>query len=130
MKKLWWSVLLWIPVMIALEPSVQAHRSGCHRWHSCERDHATYIRGDLGYDTFCDKKNSSVVVPPAVVVQPTALVLDGPIKLREKPSRKAKILLQVPTGTLVNLGVCGKDWCAVEYRESRGWMMKKFLKAQ
>ena len=27
----------------------QAHRSGCHRWHSCPSDRGTYTCGDLGY---------------------------------------------------------------------------------
>lgn len=26
-----------------------AHRSGCHRWHSCPSDRGTYKCGDLGY---------------------------------------------------------------------------------
>ena len=28
----------------------QAHRSGCHRWHSCPSDYNTYTPGDLGYE--------------------------------------------------------------------------------
>lgn len=28
--------------------SAAAHRSGCHRWHSCPSDHGTYECGDLG----------------------------------------------------------------------------------
>ena len=109
--------------------SAQAHRSGCHRWHSCESDRATYTCGDTGHSNYCDTPTPSSVAP-AVVVQPTALVLDGPIKFRASPSRKGKILFQLPTGGVVNLGLCGKDWCAVGYGKSRGWMMKKFLKAQ
>ena len=30
-----------------------AHRSGCHRWHSCPSDRGTYICGDLGYCSRC-----------------------------------------------------------------------------
>lgn len=26
-----------------------AHRSGCHRWHSCPSDTGSYVCGDLGY---------------------------------------------------------------------------------
>jgi endonuclease YncB( thermonuclease family) len=32
-----------------------AHRSGCHRWHSCPSDSGSYTCGDLGYDTYCPK---------------------------------------------------------------------------
>lgn len=30
-----------------------AHRSGCHRWHSCPSDSGSYICGDLGYCSQC-----------------------------------------------------------------------------
>ena len=30
-----------------------AHRSGCHRWHSCPSDHRTYVCGDLGHCSAC-----------------------------------------------------------------------------
>src|SRR5947199_8838924 len=30
-----------------------AHRSGCHRWHSCPSDHGTYVCGDLGHCSGC-----------------------------------------------------------------------------
>ncbi|MFQ5961282.1 MAG: thermonuclease family protein [Candidatus Methylomirabilales bacterium] len=33
--------------------SALAHRSGCHRWHSCPSDHGTYVCGDLGYCSGC-----------------------------------------------------------------------------
>lgn len=29
--------------------SADAHRSGCHRWHSCPSDSGSYVCGDLGY---------------------------------------------------------------------------------
>jgi hypothetical protein len=32
---------------------VQAHRSGCHRWHSCPSDRGTYECGDLGHCSGC-----------------------------------------------------------------------------
>lgn len=31
----------------------QAHRDGCHRWHSCPSDSGSYVCGDLGYDSEC-----------------------------------------------------------------------------
>ena len=30
-----------------------AHRSGCHRWHSCPSDRGTYVCGDLGHCSQC-----------------------------------------------------------------------------
>src|SRR2546428_13185529 len=33
--------------------AVEAHRSGCHRWHSCPSDRGTYVCGDLGHCSAC-----------------------------------------------------------------------------
>lgn len=38
-----------------------AHRSGCHRWHSCPSDSGSYTCGDLGYSTYCGNDSSSPV---------------------------------------------------------------------
>lgn len=42
-------------VLFAAAPAAPAaaHRSGCHRWHSCPSDHGTYVCGDLGYCSQC-----------------------------------------------------------------------------
>lgn len=32
---------------------VDAHQSGCHRWHSCPSDTGSYVCGDLGYYSGC-----------------------------------------------------------------------------
>lgn len=42
----------------------QAHRSGCHRWHSCPSDRGTYICGDLGYTSGCPKRRTPVKAAP------------------------------------------------------------------
>jgi hypothetical protein len=40
--------------------SASAHRHGCHRWHTCPSDHATYRwRGLLCVAPYSDKRNSS-----------------------------------------------------------------------
>ena len=31
----------------------EAHRDGCHRWHSCPSDSGSYVCGDLGYWSEC-----------------------------------------------------------------------------
>jgi hypothetical protein len=37
-----------------------AHRSGCHRWHTCPSDHATYRwHGWLCVAPYADERNSS-----------------------------------------------------------------------
>lgn len=43
----------------AADPA-SAHRSGCHRWHTCPSDHATYRwRGWLCVAPYSDKRNST-----------------------------------------------------------------------
>ncbi len=39
--------------LLLLTPPTDAHRSGCHRWHSCPSDRGTYTCGDLGYCSQC-----------------------------------------------------------------------------
>lgn len=45
----------YIAILILLSYSVvaEAHRSGCHRWHSCPSDSGSYICGDTGYCSQC-----------------------------------------------------------------------------
>jgi hypothetical protein len=44
----------------ATTDSANAHRSGCHRWHTCPSDHATYRwRGLLCVKPTSDKRNST-----------------------------------------------------------------------
>ena len=38
----------------------QAHRDGCHRWHSCPSDSGSYVCGDLGYDSECPGTTETV----------------------------------------------------------------------
>jgi len=38
---------------VLLISPANAHRSGCHRWHSCPSDRGTYICGDTGYCNYC-----------------------------------------------------------------------------
>lgn len=50
--------------LVFFSPSIaSAHRSGCHRWHSCSSDSGSYTCGDTGYCSACPNnyycKNSS-----------------------------------------------------------------------
>lgn len=50
---------------LSMVPMAEAHRSGCHRWHSCPSDTGSYICGDLGYTSGCQAfGGGSVRVPP------------------------------------------------------------------
>jgi micrococcal nuclease len=57
--------------------ATDAHRSGCHRWHSCPSDRGTYTCGDLGYcsqcpdNEFCQGgKLRTAATPPAKPATP------------------------------------------------------------
>src|SRR5689334_1952975 len=50
MKK---ALLLFALLFLFIASPVSAHRSGCHRWHSCPSDTGSYVCGDLGYDSEC-----------------------------------------------------------------------------
>lgn len=48
---------------------VEAHQSGCHRWHSCPSDTGSYTCGDLGYScqypTYTSPSSSSYTYTPS-----------------------------------------------------------------
>src|SRR5215218_1626121 len=51
---------------LAFAQPAEAHRSGCHRYHSCPSDTGSYVCGDLGYDTYCpNKRKPSETAPSA-----------------------------------------------------------------
>ena len=54
----------------------QAHRSGCHRWHSCPSDTGSYVCGDLGYSKYCPKAK------PKPKAAPAADLIPGPVNAR------------------------------------------------
>jgi hypothetical protein len=52
--------LMYLVLAIILLPfSASAHRSGCHRWHSCPSDTGSYVCGDLGYTSGCPTTSAS-----------------------------------------------------------------------
>ncbi len=55
----------------------QAHRSGCHRWHSCPSDRGTYTCGDLGYTSGCPKKPAPEKAAPAKPKTKTPATVTG-----------------------------------------------------
>jgi micrococcal nuclease len=46
-------VIILIILVLLLSFLADAHRSGCHRWHSCPSDSGSYVCGDLGYCSQC-----------------------------------------------------------------------------
>lgn len=52
----------------------EAHRSGCHRWHSCPSDTGSYVCGDLGYFTYCGYSS----LPGSEPTSPSRLEVSAP----------------------------------------------------
>jgi micrococcal nuclease len=46
-------------VMPLLSNDSYAHRSGCHRWHSCPSDTGSYKCGDTGHDSQCGNSDDN-----------------------------------------------------------------------
>jgi len=57
----------------------------------------------------------------------SALVRGGSLNLRQTPSLSAKVLGQVPVGTLVEIVEAGSEWHKVEVGGKSGYMMAKYL---
>ena len=72
---------------VGLGDPASAHRSGCHRWHSCPSDTGSYVCGDLGYSNYCGTgtttapkkapKLPSVPTAPKTNMKPGAGVIRG-----------------------------------------------------
>ncbi len=58
-------------LLAATAPSAHAHRSGCHRWHSCPSDTGSYVCGDLGHCSGCsDNEYCAAGKPRQTQAQP------------------------------------------------------------
>jgi endonuclease YncB( thermonuclease family) len=89
---------------------IDAHRSGCHRWHSCPADHGTYTCGDLGSCAQCpDNQFCQSGQPRASAKPPTASQPPSPSP-NPTPAPAVKVTrvidgdtLQLSTGEKVRL---------------------------
>jgi hypothetical protein len=59
-------------VALCFPSTSDAHRSGCHRWHSCPSDRGTYECGDSGHCSQCpDNKYCKAGSPRTVERRPS-----------------------------------------------------------
>lgn len=61
---------------VTMSGAVSAHRSGCHRWHSCPSDSGSYDCGDTGHSNYC---GGPVIIPRTPVVTTSDIVKVEPI---------------------------------------------------
>jgi micrococcal nuclease len=110
-RRLLWGLML----LGALLTSADAHRSGCHRWHSCPSDHGTYTCGDLGYCSQCPDNAYCQAGHPRAAAQQTPTPATPPAPTPSTtpapaPASIAKVTrvidgdtLQISTGEKVRL---------------------------
>ena len=55
----------------SLQPA-DAHRSGCHRWHSCPSDRSTYTCGDTGHCSQCPDNQFCEARKPRRATKPSS----------------------------------------------------------
>lgn len=120
-------------VLFMLFAPAQAHRDGCHRWHSCPSDHGTYVCGDLGYTSGCPTTEQAQ--PVAAPVTSAAPPIGGNtrqtttnLNLRSGPSAQTAKVATLPAGTRVNLMSCARGWCKVEWNGRSGYVSQKYLR--
>ena len=110
----------------------QAHRSGCHRWHSCPSDTGSYVCGDLGYTTFCGPRVATFV--PAAPASPPSIstaslrYTTAAVHLRASPSAQGVTLTTLASSTKVNLILCGNGWCRVTWQDYTGYVAQAYLR--
>lgn len=82
--------------VVVFSQNAEAHRDGCHRWHSCPSDSGSYTCGDLGYTSGCGFAEEEMEVAPATS---TSKVYVPPKP--QKPKYAASGIAYVPAGDLV-----------------------------
>lgn len=54
----------------------------------------------------------------------------GGLNLRETPSADARVLLSIPRGTAVTMLEQGSEWCKIQYNDSIGYVMSRYLQQE
>lgn len=121
-----------LAVLFLLAAPAQAHRDGCHRWHSCPSDSGSYVCGDLGYTTYCPTTTRpaptgipAAAPPVSGAVRHTTTALN----LRSGPSSTKAKLASLRAGATVRLmGTCSGGWCRVQVNGLTGYVSQKYLR--
>ena len=67
-----WPVIVMLLGLAGWSGTGEAHRSGCHRWHSYPSDRGTYACGDLRYCSQCQDKEYCLGGKPEGRAKPPA----------------------------------------------------------
>lgn len=109
----------------------QAHRDGCHRWHSCPSDSGSYVCGDLGYTSGCPTTQPvrAVAVPAAAPPADDAVrYTTTNLNLRTGPGAQTTKVATLAKDTRVRLQFCSSGWCKVNAAQGVGYVSQKYLR--
>ncbi len=91
-------ILLLLPFfLLTFTKPVEAHRSGCHRWHSCPSDTGSYVCGDLGYPCKYPTypKSGGVILPNAPTSKEQVKETAKQKKITELKKQIAELMLKL-----------------------------------
>src|SRR5262245_20239 len=96
----------WVILVLSLVCSpvlLPAHRSGCHRWHSCPSDRSTYVCGDLGYCSQCPDNQFCVAGQPRTDTSTVVPALPQPSRPLSQTPPRAEEATEVFVGEVVGI---------------------------
>lgn len=122
-----------LATLYMLAAPAEAHRDGCHRWHSCPSDSGSYVCGDLGYTTYCGTSAATTIpAAPAASAPPApsgnTRYTTAAVNLRGSPSTQGAKLATLIKGSKVNLILCGNSWCRVTWQGRTGYVAQAYLR--
>jgi hypothetical protein len=104
--------LLFVTLVCSGVATVDAHRSGCHRWHSCPSDHGTYTCGDLGYCSQCPDNAHCLGGHPRAAAQPPKNPTAPPAAQAPDAPIQTVVVKRVVDGDTVEL-ITGEKVCLI-----------------
>lgn len=122
-----------LATLYLLAAPAEAHRSGCHRWHSCPSDTGSYVCGDLGYTTYCGVGVATFTPAVPAASAPPAPTMNiwyttTSVNLRSSASAQSTKLATLAKGTKVGLILCGNSWCRVTWQGHTGYVAQPYLR--
>jgi uncharacterized protein YraI len=69
-----------------------------------------------------------LLLSTAAVASPRTAVLDNNLNLRAGPGLNKRVVIVMPAGATVTVGECRGEWCAVAYRNHRGFVSSALVK--
>lgn len=123
-----------VALVLALLAPAQAHRSGCHRWHTCPSDTGSYTMGSpvTGSSSSTRPRTSSggSSTTSSSYAMSDYGMTNTNVNLRSQPNSDAAILATIKKDTMVEIYVCGGKWCKVKVEGKVGHMISKAIDRQ